>query len=133
MSKLIDTLGTPDQHGVRHINRDTKGCPHCGHVDVKFDATGTIALWHPGAECCEDRIQDQIRWRRAEIASNDHKLDQAIKQLNEDSKTKDFKGDVSLGISILEGRTAALNQALSDELADFSAKLTKIRQSQTTF
>ncbi len=73
MPKIIDTLGTPDKHGVYHINQNTPGCPHCNHIDVKFDPTGKIALWHPGAECCQKRIQDQIRWRRTEIAANEHK------------------------------------------------------------
>ena len=128
MRNAVTTLGTPDETGVHHLNQHTAGCPHCGFVDVKFEPTGKVALWHPGAECCEARIQDQIRWRRGEIASINHELDQAKQNLNAKVEARDFKGDLHLATETLERKAMTRINALGEEIKEFGGKLNALRK-----
>jgi len=65
MKHAIETKENED--GIQYIGNPTQGCPHCGFVDLKIYPEGspnpTLLYYHPGAQCCETRIKDQLRWR----------------------------------------------------------------------
>jgi len=69
MEPAIQTKTTED--GIPYIGNPEQGCPHCGFVDVKIYPEGasepTMLYYHPGAQCCDTRIKDQIRWRQGEL------------------------------------------------------------------
>ena len=66
-----------DANGVLHINRKARGCPHCGTIEIKthdVDGETRVALYHAGAECCTQRVTDQLRWRQTEIDTLEREL-----------------------------------------------------------
>ena len=69
MKHAIETKVTED--GIPYVGNPELGCPHCGFVDVKVYPEGstepTMLYYHPGAQCCEARIKDQIRYRQNEL------------------------------------------------------------------
>lgn len=56
-----------DEQGRWVIGNPRLGCRHCGFVAQKFSADGRAVVFHPGVECCELAISDQIGYREDEI------------------------------------------------------------------
>lgn len=67
MQQLTDNWETT-RDGTIHIGRNTRGCKHCGHIEHKRSANGRAILHHPGTTCCRKAIEDQLEYRRAELA-----------------------------------------------------------------
>lgn len=100
MKSLPDLLeGQRDADGIVHFNKNASGCPHCGAVEVKTsEVDGVIrsVFYHAGAECCMDRIADQLRWRQGELDELDRKLKAAharVEQLRDASENAMSGGD----------------------------------------
>jgi hypothetical protein len=70
MPHIAELLTTerPDADGIIHIGRNTPGCRHCGHRDMKYSENGRVCLHHPGTTCCAKAVKDQIGWREQELA-----------------------------------------------------------------
>ena len=56
-----------DADGVWHVGRGTKGCRHCGKVEVHYAENGKAAWHHPGVSCCRKATEDQLRWRKDDL------------------------------------------------------------------
>jgi len=75
MQHAAELLGTPNDDGILQVaDETTRGCPHCGAVEVHSAANGKFVWWHAGSECCTDRLTDQVNWRQAEVASLEEEL-----------------------------------------------------------
>lgn len=62
--------GELDADGVRHINRNIRGCRHCGSVTtIPYPEGEEPRMWfyHNSTECCPDALTKQIRDRDHEI------------------------------------------------------------------
>jgi len=75
MQHASELLGTPNDDGILQVaDENTRGCPHCGAVEVHTAENGKFIWWHAGSECCGDRLTDQVNWRQAEAASLEEEL-----------------------------------------------------------
>ena len=68
MEAITDILPSPDTDGIIHIGKGGRGCRHCGKVEVHYSQNGRIAWHHPGVTCCEKAIQDQVNYRKGDLA-----------------------------------------------------------------
>ena len=66
-SELFGKEQRRDEDGRIILGRKDQGCRHCGKVEMKYASNGRVVLYHPGAECCVQAIDDQIRHRKGEI------------------------------------------------------------------
>ena len=57
----------PDPNGVWHIGRSSKGCKHCGKTQTHHAKNGKATWTHPGVTCCRKAVEDQHKWRRADL------------------------------------------------------------------
>ena len=64
-ASLGEVLGANRDEQGRIVLGDPKlGCPHCGTINVKHSpGPPETILYHPGIECCEQRLADEIGWR----------------------------------------------------------------------
>ena len=82
MEPLIDTREI-DPDGVWHIGRGTRGCRHCGRVEVKYAQNGKAAFHHPGVICCARATQDQINHRQEELRRLRQSASEARREVND--------------------------------------------------
>ena len=127
MKLITDLLG--DQHENTHIiGRNTKGCPHCGHKDIKIAANGKLELHHPGTECCTPRIKQQIQWRQNEINAINKKMDETIQQLNQPQDKNAKPINIHEATRQVEQRANQQIQPIAEEIAYYSNKLKRQTQ-----
>jgi hypothetical protein len=68
MKQISEVLPPRDADGIMHIGRPARGCRHCGKTEVHYSADGRVAWHHPGVTCCGKAVQDQVEYRRADLA-----------------------------------------------------------------
>ena len=124
MKKLADQLGVLDAHGTRHLKTSSTGCPHCGTIDIKISSDGKFALHHPGAECCIPRLEQQIAWRKRELANITDKLDVDVKNLNTNATTNT---NIHEATSTLERNSRIAGDHMQTELTDLTRKLRDLK------
>jgi Skp family chaperone for outer membrane proteins len=68
MSDIRQHIGRTDPDGVTHIGDPNASCWSCGARELKYSDTGTVALHHPGSECCDGAIERLITLHKLELA-----------------------------------------------------------------
>jgi|AACY02.16.fsa_nt_gi hypothetical protein len=124
MKKLSDQLGVLDAHGTRHLKTSNAGCPHCGTTDIKYSSDGKFALHHPGAECCIPRLEQQITWRKHELANITNKLDVDVKNLN---ATATATTNIHEATNTLERNSRIAGDHIQADLTDLTRKLRDLK------
>lgn len=97
--------GHRDEDGRLILGNPEQGCRHCGNICAKVSLdpfgndTGKAVLYHPGVECCDRAIDDQIRHRQGDIrqlqqqanAEEEHikQLSDAADMLGRDNRSKE--------------------------------------------
>jgi len=83
-----------NEDGIPYIGNPEQGCPHCGFVDVKIYPEGaaepTMLYYHPGAQCCEKQIRDQLRWRKNDKANAVNAVHRILDQSNDVQRRLDY-------------------------------------------
>jgi hypothetical protein len=55
------------ENGKWIIGKGTKGCRHCGTIEAHHAANRKAIWYHPGVQCCQKSLEDQLRWRRNDL------------------------------------------------------------------
>lgn len=63
-----------DSEGRIVLGDPAKGCRWCGTVAVKVAADNKAIMWHRGTTCCLQAVQQQIKYRRAEMDAINRKI-----------------------------------------------------------
>lgn len=128
MKTLADQLGVLDNQGIRHLKTSSKGRPHCGTIDIKISSNGTFALHHPGAECCIPRLEQQVAWRKQELANIDEKLKTQVAMIN--TTTQGGTINIHEATRNLERKAATHADRVQADLTSLTRKLTELRRHQ---
>jgi len=137
MKNAIETKTNED--GIQYLGNPTQGCPHCGFVDLKIypegSANPTLLYYHPGAQCCEPRINDQIRWRIADRSKINGELQRLKDQVDDMQRNAAYmtgkrKQEMELEIQKMhnqitrvEFETRAQLREIDEQLAELKALL----------
>jgi len=83
-----------NEDGIPYIGNPEQGCQHCGFVDVKIYPEGAaeprMLYYHPGAQCCEAKIKDQIRWRKNDVTNALESVHRILDQSNDVQRRLDY-------------------------------------------
>lgn len=72
-----------DSNGVWRIGAGARGCKHCGKVEEHYASNG-LAVWsHPGVTCCRKALEDQLRWRKADLENARNQYRQAERAIHD--------------------------------------------------
>jgi hypothetical protein len=102
MEPLIDARDI-DRDGIWHIGRGSRGCRHCGKVEVHYAANGKAAWHHPGTSCCVGAIKNQLTWRRDDLQRYRNEAAQARREVDELHQ----KAERAIGREAAEARALA--------------------------
>lgn len=83
MKKISEVLPPRDADGVMHIGRPARGCRHCRKTEVHYSADGKVAWHHPGVTCCAKAAEDQVNYRRGDLAGLRAKAKESQEALND--------------------------------------------------
>jgi hypothetical protein len=120
MEAIADILPPRDADGILHIGRPARGCRHCGKTEVHYSSDGKVAWHHPGVTCCRKAIEDQISYRRGDLA----RLRQAALESQEALDDLRKRAETGFGkeASELRGQVAKAERAHDMRLARLRAE-----------
>lgn len=126
MKHLFDDFPRDDEGRI--VYGDTSlGCRHCGRVDAKLSEAGNLIYYHPGAECCERALLDQVRYREAEISLRKQRTRQQLDQLDQLEETVLAYGNSqSAAASAAKLRFAKAQKGIMAQIGAIDAEIAEI-------
>lgn len=134
MQHAIDTKTTED--GIPYVGNPEQGCPHCGFVDVKVYPEGAtepkMLYYHPGAQCCQARIKDQIRWRQADVDKAGAEIDRHNRNMSDLQQRITYlvgkeKKDAEVELAKMEAMQTKLLHGMRQRMEDAQAEITELK------
>lgn len=138
MRSVAELMGAEkDADGIAHFVPNARGCPHCGAVEVKsYEPDGIVkaVFYHAGAECCFERLQQQVTWRQGELnklrADLEHRRAQVdeYRRSSNDALSKQDAQRFAAMAAKAERNMETVEAAIGEKMKGIGEELSRLRR-----